>query len=73
MKITCGYAVVTLTAAFKCNLVNVAFNVVETLLKGHFVAGLFLALAHFEAAAVLKLNGFLVSSKIAVAYVMWAT
>ena len=73
MEVTSGDAVVALSATFKCDLINVAFNIVESLLERDLVTGFFLTLPHFKAATVFELDGFLVGGKIAVAYVMWTT
>lgn len=73
MEVARWNAVVSLAATFECDLVNVAFHVIKAFLKRHLIARFFLALAHFKAAAIFELNRLLVSGKIAVSYVMWAT
>lgn len=73
MEVAGRHAVVTLPATFERDLVGIAFDIIKTLLKGHFVARLFFALSHFKTAAIFEFNRFLVGGKIAVTYVMWAT
>lgn len=54
-------------------LVNVAFHIVEAFLEGYLIAGLLFPLAHFQTAAVLKLDGFAIGSEIAMTNMVRAT